>query len=346
MLRDLRTEVLGKPTRFAVLLNARAKRWTGELHEAVSRWVPAKDLFLTEDFHQARHTVDRLLSQNDYDVIFTGGGDGTIVYLVNEVEKRIADGRLTRATAPPIGVLRMGTGNALATYLERGQILDDLRALAGGAQVMLYHTPMITTKQGIVPFAGFGWDATILNDYDAFKASVRETALENVATGLRGYTASILTRSIPGAIVNTRKTARITTHAPAVRIHPKTGEVLDEYLAGDVIYEGVVDELAASTIAYWGFKVRMFPYCTLQPGMFEVRAYHGGLGKIIRSVPHRFWKGDFDEHELGNFLASDLECEILDGKMAYHVAGDPEGPQNHVRWTLTPQPIPLAVPVR
>lgn len=346
MLRDLHSEVLGTPTRFAVLLNAQAKRWTGTLHEAVSRWVPSKDLFLTEDFQQARHTVDRLLAQNEYDVIFTGGGDGTIVYLINEVEKRIARGTLTRDTAPPVGVLRMGTGNALATYLERGHILQDLSALAAGSPVVLYHTPMLQTTDGLVPFAGFGWDATILNDYDAFKASVRETAIENVATGLGGYVASVTTRSIPNAIRGRRKTARITTHARALRIHPKTGAVLDEYQAGDVIYEGVVDELAASTIAYWGFNVRMFPYCSQEPGMFEIRAYHGGLGRIIRSVPRRFWAGDFGEHELGNFLASDVECEILDGTMAYQVAGDAEGQANHARWTMAPHPVPLAVTLR
>lgn len=343
---ELPSRVIHKPGRYAVLLNARAKRWTGALHEAVSRWVPAKDLFLTDDFRQAAKTVERIIASRDYEVIFTGGGDGTIVYLVNAIEKQIAEGKLAREEAPPIGVLRMGTGNAIATYLECRDVVEDLRAIGGGSPIVVHDVHMVRTAEGLVPFAGFGWDATILNDYDSFKESVRETAIENVATGLGGYAASVVTRSIPGALGSTRKHARITAGGHAVRILPKTGEVVDEYFDGDVIYEGVVDQLAASTIPYWGFNIRMFPHCHARPGYFELRAYHGGIRKILKSVPNRFWKGDFDEHELGNFLATDLSVEILDGAMSYHVAGDPGGYERNVRWQISEHAIPLAVPLR
>lgn len=346
MLGELPSRVIHKPGRYAVLLNARAKRWTGKLHEAVSRWVPAKDLFLTDDFRQAHKTVERILSSGVYEVIFTGGGDGTIVYLMNAIEDFIASGRLAREDAPPVGVLRMGTGNAIATYLECRDVVDDLRALSGGSPIVVYDVHMVGTSEGFVPFAGFGWDATILNDYDGFKESVRETALENIATGLGGYAASILTRSIPSALGSERKQARIVSNGHAMRIHPETGEVLDEYFDGDLMYEGVVDQLAASTIPYWGFNVRMFPYCTKHPGYFELRAYHGGIRNILKTVPLRFWEGDFGEHECGDFLCQDLSVEILNGAMSYHVAGDPGGFERAVRWTISPTPARLAVPLR
>ncbi len=346
MLGDVPSKILQSPTRYAVLLNARAKRWTGELHQAVSRWVPAKDLYLTDDFRQAAKTVERIISSGAYDVVFTGGGDGTIVYLLNAIEQHIESGQIRREDAPPIGVLRMGTGNAIATYLDCRDVVDDLRALSGGSPIVVYDNYMVSTSDGLVPFAGFGWDASILNDYDSFKESVRETAIENIATGLGGYVASIATRTIPAALSSGRKQARITANGPAVRIHPKTGAVLDEYISGDVIYEGFVDQLAASTIPYWGFNVRMFPHCTLRPGSFEIRAYHGGMRRILKSVPRRFWAGDFAEDELADFLATDVTVQILDGALPYHVAGDPGGYERNVNWTISSHPARLGVPLR
>jgi hypothetical protein len=346
MLGDLPSRVIHKPGRYAVLLNARAKRWTGKLHEAVSRWVPSKDLFLTDDFRQARKTVERILSAGVYEVIFTGGGDGTIVYLLNAIEEQIAAGRISREEAPPVGVLRMGTGNAIATYLECRNVVEDLRALSGGSPIVVYDLHMVKTAEGLVPFAGLGWDATILNDYDSFKESVRGTAMENIATGLGGYAASIVTRSIPGALATGRSRARITANGHVVRIHPQTGEELDEYFDGDLIYEGVVDELCGSTIPYWGFEVRMFPFCTSKPGYFELRAYHGGIRNILKTVPTRFWAGDFGEHEAADFLATDVSIEVLEGAMPYHVAGDPGGYERSVRWGISEHPAHLAVPLR
>ena len=345
MLGEVPSRILHKPGRYAVLLNARARKWTGELHQAVSRWVPAKDLYLTDDFRQAERTVDRILSSGAYDLVFTGGGDGTIVYLVNAVRQRIANGTLDRDKAPPVGVLRMGTGNAIATYLDCRDVVEDLRALSGGARVVVYDMDMLDTPEGLVPFAGFGWDAEILNDYDSFKESVRETPVERVATGLRGYAASIVTRSIPAAIGRGRREARITATAPGVRIHPQTGAVLDEYGCGDVIYEGVVDQLAASTIPCWGFNVRMFPHIGKRARSFELRAYHGGVAKILQTVPLRFWKGDFREDECADFLVEGVDVEILNGTMAYHVAGDPGGVERSVRWAVSDLPVQLAVPV-
>ena len=280
MLSDVPSRVIHKPGRFAVLLNARAKRWTGELHQAVSRWVPARDLYLTDDFRQAEKTVDRLLTNDQYDVVFTGGGDGTIVYLIGAIEERIRDGRLRREDAPPIGVLRMGTGNAIASYLGCRNAVDDLRAVSGGSPVVVYSIDMIETHAGIIPFAGFGWDALILNDYDSVKDSVRDTALENYATGLGGYAAAILTRSIPSAVMSKRRTVRLTNLGEHAARIDQSGHVLEEYLAGDVLFEGEVEITGCSTIPVWGFNVRMFPHATRLPKHFQVRCYWGSVTSI------------------------------------------------------------------
>lgn len=334
-----------QPKRFAVLLNARAKRWTGELHQAVSRWVPSRDLFLTDDFRQAEKTVDRILLSKDYDVIFTGGGDGTIVYLIRAIEERIRAGKIARADAPPVGVLRLGTGNALATFLECRDPVEDLRAISGGSPLVVYSVDMIESDEGYYPFVGFGWDAQVLNDYDSFKESVRETAWENYATGLAGYAASIVTRSIPSSVGRRPRSIRITScGAHAARLD-RDGEVVDEYLEGDVLYEGPVQVFGASTIPYWGFKIRMFPFCTRLPGHFQLRCYFGSMAGVLTHLP-RFWQGRFGDEEIVDFLAQDVKVEVLQGAMPYHVAGDPSGWEREVRWAAAPFPAQLAVPLR
>lgn len=345
MLADVPSRVIHKPGRVAVLLNARAKRWTGELHQAVSRWVPSRDLFLTDDFRQAEKTVDRILTSGEYEMVFTGGGDGTIVYLIKAIEERIRDGHITRAEAPPVGVLRMGTGNAIATYLGCGDVVDDLRALSGGSPVIVYSIDMVETDGGLYPFAGFGWDAQVLNDYDSFKESIRDTAFENYATGLAGYAGSIVTRSLPAAVGAAAYDVRITNlDGHAVRI-TETGDVVDEYLPGDVLFEGPSSVLGASTIPYWGFKVRMFPHCTQLPKHFQLRAYSGSISSILTHLP-RFWQGGFGPGEIADFLAQHVKVEILEGAMAYQVAGDPGGFEREVEWRISEHPAQLAVPLR
>jgi len=343
MLSDLPSRVLRSPGRYAVLLNARAKRWTGQLHQDVQRWVTSQDLFLTDDFHQAERTVEKLLAA-DYDVIFTGGGDGTIVYLLNAIEQRIRDGKLARDDAPPVGVLRMGTGNAIATYMGSRDIVDDLRALRAGSPLIVYEMGMLESQEGMFPFAGFGWDALILNDYDNFKESVAQTAWENYATGLGGYVVSVATRSIPAAVKGRGNTMRVTNLGSAVRID-QDGTVLEEYQADDVIYEGRVTVASAATEPYWGFKIRMFPHCTERDGHFEFRAFSGSVVSVLRNLPG-FWRGEFDRDEIDSFLCTNIRVEILDGAMPYHVAGDPAGYERVVEWKYAPHPAHLAVPLR
>lgn len=344
MLSDVPSRVIHKPGRVAVLLNARAKRWTGELHEAVSRWVPSRDLYLTDDFRQAEKTVDRLLASGEYEFLFTGGGDGTIVYLMNAIEERIREDRIDRKAAPPVGVLRMGTGNAIATYLGCRDVVEDLRAVSGGSPLVVYSVDMVESGGELCPFAGFGWDAQVLNDYDSFKESVRDTALENSATGLAGYAASIVTRSIPSALGARPKEVRITSlGGHAVRI-TQAGEIVDDYLPGDVMFEGPTSVFGASTIPYWGFGVRMFPHCTRLPRHFQLRAYSGSMSAVLTHLP-RFWKGEFAQGEMADFLAQHVKVEILDGAMAYHVAGDPGGFEREVEWKISEHPAQLAVPL-
>ncbi len=335
--------VMPAPERYAVLLNARARGWTGAVHEAVQRFVPTRDLFLTDDFRQAETTIERVLTA-DYDVIFTGGGDGTVVYLINAIEEFIRAGKLEREEAPPVGVLRLGTGNAIATYLGSGPIIEDLRTLHAGAPLKVRELNLVDDGEHRFPFAGFGWDADILNDYHQFKDAVKGTMAERAATGLGGYALSIATRTAPKALVRGAKTATFTNLGPTALELDEAGQVVGECGPGEELYRGPIKITSPATIPYWGFNVRMFPYCNLRPGFFELRYYTGSIAQVVRNLPG-FWRGDMPPSTLGDWLVSKVRVEIEDGAMSYQVAGDAAGYRDHAVWSLAEQTASLAVPL-
>ncbi len=344
MLSEIPSKIIKNPGRFAVLLNANAKRWTGDLHEAVSRWVTSRDLFLTTDFRQAEKTVDRLIKEG-YTAIFTGGGDGTIMYLLNAVEQRIRDGMVKREDAPYVGVLRMGTGNAIASYLGSQNIVDDLRLLSQGSPLSVYSVKMVEGDEGLFPFAGFGWDAMIVNDYETIKDTVRDTALENYVTGLGGYAAAVMTRTIPTAVKTPAVPIRMTNVSGTALRVGDNNEIIDELGPGEILFEGPARVFGVGSIPNWGFDIRMFPHCHLDPDRFELRIYDGSVRWIIANLP-RFWRGELQQGHHWDYLATDVRCELLGEPLQYQVSGDGRGFQTDVTWKIAEYPAQLAVPLR
>lgn len=335
--------IVKTPARYAVLLNARAKGWTGGVHESVQRYVSREDLFLTDNFHQAKRTVDKIL-QSDYDAIFAGGGDGTIVYLINEIERRIRRGDIARDKAPPVGVLRLGTGNALATYLGSDDIIRDLRALRSGAQLALHDVNMIENGDDLFPFAGMGWDADILNDYEVVKDLTRDTSVENYVTGLGGYAAAIALRTLPRIITQKHLHIKITNLGErALRVNYE-GDVLAEFGPGDVLYDAPTRICAAASVPFWGFQVRMFPHADRYPDLFQVRCYSGNVPQILMNL-RDFWRGKISPELAHDHLVQHVRIEIEGEPVPYQISGDAAGVEREVEWQITPHPMKLAVPV-
>lgn len=339
----MRQSVVRTPGRYAVLLNARAKGWRGSVHQAVQRYVPNEDLFLTDSFHQAKRTVERLVL-SDYDVIFTGGGDGTIVYLINQIEQAIREGRIAREDAPPVGVLRLGTGNAIATYLGCDDIIEDLRALRHGAALSVHEVNMLEGPEGLFPFAGLGWDADILNDYEAVKNLVRDTAIESYATGLGGYAASIMLRTIPNAITQPQRIIKIYNLGDVAKKIDYYGRVLEEFGEGELLYEGPAVICSASSIPYWGFQVRMFPRADHDPQFFQLRAYFGSVRDVLTKM-RDFWRGKIAEDSIVDLLVQRVRVEVEGDPVPYQVSGDTAGLERSIEWALAPHPARLAVPL-
>ena len=155
---------LSRAGRVAVVLNKNAKRVTPRVRDQIAKYAPeSADIFYTESLEQARFVVRRIVDSG-YQTIVTGGGDGTVINTIDEaLNRREARGY---AHCPRFAILKLGTGNAIADFLGAGAIKGDLESVEK-APVRWLDLMRVNGRR--TTFAGFGWDAQVLNDYDRVK---------------------------------------------------------------------------------------------------------------------------------------------------------------------------------
>src|SRR5215831_11757875 len=104
--------------RVAIVLNANARQVTPKIIRSLSHAVAEEDLFVTHSPMQVRRIAKTLLERR-YPIVFCGGGDGTFAELVNEVFHQLEQNGLKPARrAPRFGILKLGTGNGLASVVS------------------------------------------------------------------------------------------------------------------------------------------------------------------------------------------------------------------------------------
>ena len=180
---------LDRERKVAVLLNANARKFNERIVRSLSHVVPEGDLYVSRSELDARRIAQSVLDQR-YHTLFLGGGDGTFSSFVNEIMNQVELRRQHHPglAAPRFGVLKLGTGNSVATLVRssstRGDgILDDvLRARAG--EVPGYRClDMLMVEGKRAPFAGLGLDGKLLNDYIWMKHNVGKGALTQLMNG-------------------------------------------------------------------------------------------------------------------------------------------------------------------
>src|SRR5580693_8691700 len=97
--------------RVAVLLNPNAKCVSAAVRGAIANVVAPEDIFISHDEDDAR-AIARTVVERGYRTVFTGGGDGTFMGFLNKICDCVGSTRL-----PRFGILRLGTGNALASHV-------------------------------------------------------------------------------------------------------------------------------------------------------------------------------------------------------------------------------------
>ena len=342
--------------RVAVLLNANAKAVSESLRRDLENFLPPEDVYYSRSFEDAR-AIARTVLDRGYRTVLTGGGDGTFVGYVNcileEAARGARQGTAHGAAAlqlapravqiPRFGVLKLGTGNALAQFSgassRRGGMVEDILRARSGEVPRAHQLYLLEHGGKRAPFAGLGIDAAILNDYARVKATLRGK-LRFAGVGGLGYFWAIAGKTIPSFLFDRRvpNVEIVNLGGPAQKLGADGAPVGREIHRGEVLYRGPCRIAAAGTVPCYGFKFRIFPHALLSPGRFQLRLTALSIPRIVANVP-AIWRGQTPAGIL------DFHCDKVaikfDREMPFQVGGDAEGYRREVVLGMCEQPLEL-----
>lgn len=332
--------------KIAILLNANAKRVTPKLVSQVREIVPEGRLFHTSTFEEAAQAARQIVDEG-FDTVFTGGGDGTLVGTLGELMKAIDQKKSSggQASIPRLGILKLGTGNALASLCGASggmKLFDDIRHAQDGRLAQSRSVRLVDTDDGIlVPFAGVGLDAGILNHYVETKNALAKGAMKPVFEGAFGYFTAIVTRSVPAYFFGGKTTdVEVVAKAPAWKFGK--GDVLeaDPVPEGTVLYRGPTLLTSVGTTPYYGYRFTMFPLWDRMPGMMHLRIVTITARALVANLPS-IWPGRYRSPLVHEYMCSDVEVRALGDKVPYQLGGDAGGYRESIRWTVSREAFEL-----
>jgi len=324
--------------RTAFVLNANAKNVTDRLVKRLMPIIPAGDLYFSRGLSQATEQFSWILNKG-YGQVFSGGGDGTVMATINMLNSIAAKYQLQ---LPKIGILKLGTGNALASVLGAQKAARDARYIVNGGRISETKIGMVECENGAVaPFAGVGLDAVLVNDYIALKQKFEHTQFKPFMCSVLGYIGAAVTKSIPQQLMRSaRPRIKVTSTQPAYKIVSHNGSDLKITIpAGSVLFEGPASIMSVGSIRVFGFNFAMFPFMGSDPTLIQLRVSSCPLSTLLANI-HLIWRGSFRHPDLHDFLLRDAIIES-DSPMPYQVGGDACGYRSRVIFKASSRPIEM-----
>lgn len=324
----------------AAYFNARAKQVTPKVVSLFKERLPDARVFACSTFEEARLAAQELVSHPPR-VLLVGGGDGSIITLLNFLRDAGA------ASFPTLGLFKLGTGNGWPRETGAQGYKDTLRWLPRcPLPTPVRHFELADVGGHLCHFAGTGWDATVLDHY---RLSLERRAQALVASklaaaahkGALGYVYAILRHTVPEETLRAREgRVRLTIRNLGAHAHiiDKEGRPHPLKRKDGIVWRGPMGFAGIATEPQWGAAVRAFPFATLVPGTISVRAFDR---HVLHAVRHgvEFWTG---QHFPGmhDFLCTHVRFE-LSQPMAWQLGGDPMGKRDTLEMKLAPFGVDL-----
>lgn len=324
--------------RVAVVVNGNAKRVTDDLVQVLDQIVQSGDLFVSRSLEEGQEIANTIVERG-YPTVLTGGGDGTFVQMVTWV---VHCATKNGKEPPRFGFLRLGTGNALAWVLGaqdpkgRGVVADlaRLRTEAGSGTLRV-----LDVEGTLSPFAGLGIDAIVLKHYGETKDLLaRLPVIKRYSSGGLAYAVAIVGRSMPEYLIRPHPTVRVVNEGePAVRMGVNGAPVGAEIRKGEVLYEGPSRMVSMSTIPYWGFGARIFPFANDRDDRFNLRVVDITSFDVAFNI-RKFWNGTYRSDRVHDFLVDRVSVHYPE-PTPMQIGGDAVGERSTVTVGLYPTPI-------
>ncbi len=321
---------------FAVVLNRNAKKVTEKIEEISGELVHPQDLFLSSSAEDSEKIAQTLIERG-YEAVFAGGGDGTVMHLINQLA------RYPLEQQPVVGILKLGTGNAMARMVSSGNLAGDLQTYIRSETRDYLELSLVEADGQRFPFAGLGIDAEILNDYKTVKENVGGSVMAPVVQSVGGYFLGIFTRTIPRR--TTKALRRVTSNVKAVVTKGRAtrlgaeGKVLEEFGPGDLLYDGPVAISMVGTVPFYGYGMKVLPFATNDPERMHLRISTIGSAKALYRLPS-IWKGEYVGKDIIDFLVQGVELTFAE-EIPYQVGGDAAGYRTHVSFDTVPRAVRL-----
>ena len=279
----------------ALWFNPLAKRVTASVISAFREALPGARVCMPADVQDARREAERLVSRPPA-LLFCGGGDGTIVVLLNAL--RDAGAR----RFPTVGLLRLGTGNGWPRATNAPEWRQSVKRI-GRVPVTAPTQPfqLVEIQGRLCHFAGAGWDATVLHHYaqNLVHQAGRGRAVwwERLHRGVWGYLYSTALRTVPEELRRYREGRvgltfeNLGESAWGIGKGGRPEPFADA--PGVKLFQGPLSVAAVGSEPYWGAGFRAFPYALSLPGRINVRIYDRhvleGVGRAVQ-----LWRGGID----------------------------------------------------
>lgn len=325
--------------RVVAVVNEKARRGGPAVARAVKKSLPRAEVVLTRSLGELDDAA-RALVADPPDLVVGAGGDGTAIAMLNAVRRASKADGTARRSLLRMGLLKLGTGNGWANAVGAPSVdrcLDLLRRAEHLPTLPLRRFDLVEVEGLVSHFAGTGWDAELIDDFNAQKTDA-SVLPRRVRYGLGGYLNGLLTRSVPRNLKLPRvqvEIANMGSAALGVDARRRAFELPFTAPGEDhaILYRGPVSVCAVGTTPEWGFGFRAFPFAGLVRGRFNLRMYVGSTTEALARVP-LLWSG---KHPLPKMLTWLLTaCEARFSRhVPLQIGGDLLGHRDRIRYGIS-----------
>ncbi|MBL6975615.1 MAG: hypothetical protein ISR64_07790 [Deltaproteobacteria bacterium] len=325
---------------FAIYLNSNARRVSPDVVSRIEDLVHPDDIYYAHTQEDARELADRILERG-YPTVFTGGGDGTVCGFINALHG--AAGSVGARGLPTLGVLSLGTGNALSRLVSSGSAIQDLKAYVTNPTRDHVHLPLVECEGQLFPFGGAGIDAEILADYDALKERIGDGPLKPLLKNVVGYFVAFFSatgpRKLQKMIRGENLTIKVTNLGDNAYEVGEEGDRSRAYGSGEIMFEGPTNAIIAGTIPMIGYGARLLPMTDNVADFMQLRVVRIGVARALVSLPE-IWSGDYRGEGFRDFLTRKVRVQMSE-PAPFQVAGDLVGHRDVLDFELVPDAIKL-----
>jgi diacylglycerol kinase family enzyme len=323
----------------AVILNANAKRVSDKLVTGMRKFVPESQLYISKTLEEGQGLIREILQKN-YTHVVLGGGDGTVVEIINQLRKSLAEMGGTDEDMPKLAFLRLGTGNAWSRFMGMDNGKKAMSRMASTDDWRISRFNLLETEKRCAHFAGMGWDANILADYFAIKERLGDSPFSRVFTGIQGYLASMSLRTIPQQMINATPNIRVINQSDEVfeMRHFRPPRLLN-IAKGETLYEGPANVFGAATTPYYGYNMVAYPFALTKEGYMNFRVVSAGLWECVSNW-HAIFTGGWQSPNLRDYLVQKVSIEV-DRLLPVQVGGDLFGHRD--KWDLSVSDLSVQV---